>query len=69
MRTNKINIGFAFYKLKIALQAINLKTSPIDEELRQFLEKIIAFANKKGIAFITGNIYGVWKQKTCTFRA
>ena len=35
-----------------------MKTSLIDEELRQFLEKIIAFANKTGIAFITGNIYG-----------
>jgi glycyl-tRNA synthetase len=28
------------------------------DELRQFLEKIMAFANKTGIAFITGSIYG-----------
>ncbi len=26
--------------------------------MRQFLEKIVAYANKTGIAFITGNIYG-----------
>jgi glycyl-tRNA synthetase len=29
-----------------------------EKEMRQFLEKIMAFANKTGIAFITGNIYG-----------
>ena len=29
-----------------------------DKDLQQFLEKIMAYANKTGIAFITGNIYG-----------
>jgi glycyl-tRNA synthetase len=29
-----------------------------DKDMRQFLEKIMAYANKTGIAFITGNIYG-----------
>jgi len=30
----------------------------IDEEMKFFLEKIIAYANKTGIAHLTGNIYG-----------
>lgn len=30
----------------------------IDKDLRQFLEKIMAYANRTGIAFMTGNIYG-----------
>jgi glycyl-tRNA synthetase len=34
---------------------IVLKTN---KEMRQFLEKIMAFAQKTGIAFMTGNIYG-----------
>ncbi len=29
-----------------------------DKEMSQFLEKIMAYASKTGIAFITGNIYG-----------
>jgi glycyl-tRNA synthetase len=29
-----------------------------EKELRQFLEKIIAYANRTGISFITGDIYG-----------
>ncbi|MHA1968928.1 MAG: glycine--tRNA ligase [Candidatus Hodarchaeales archaeon] len=29
-----------------------------DKDMRQFLEKIMAYANKTGIAFISGNIYG-----------
>ncbi|MFX0150158.1 MAG: glycine--tRNA ligase [Candidatus Hodarchaeota archaeon] len=29
-----------------------------EKEMRQFLEKIMAFAQKTGIAFMTGNIYG-----------
>ncbi|MFX1283063.1 MAG: glycine--tRNA ligase [Promethearchaeota archaeon] len=35
-----------------------MKTGQNDKEMQLFLEKIIAFANKTGIAFITGNIYG-----------
>ena len=35
-----------------------MKTKQDDKEMRQFLEEITAFANKTGIAFITGNIYG-----------
>ncbi len=30
----------------------------LDEDLKQFLEKIMAFANKTGIAYRTGDIYG-----------
>ena len=35
-----------------------MKTKQDDKEMRQFLEEIMAFANKTGIAFISGNIYG-----------
>jgi len=35
-----------------------VKTGQNDKEMQLFLEKIMAFANKTGIAFITGNIYG-----------
>jgi glycyl-tRNA synthetase len=35
-----------------------VKTNQNDKEMRQFLEEIMAFANKIGIAFITGDIYG-----------
>ena len=35
-----------------------MNTKQDDKEMRRFLEEIMAFANKIGIAFITGNIYG-----------
>ncbi|MFX0016110.1 MAG: glycine--tRNA ligase [Promethearchaeota archaeon] len=35
-----------------------MRNDQTDKEMQQFLEKIMAFANKTGIAFITGNIYG-----------
>ncbi|UCG90310.1 MAG: glycine--tRNA ligase [Candidatus Heimdallarchaeota archaeon] len=35
-----------------------MKTGQDDKEMQLFLEKIMAFSNKTGIAFITGNIYG-----------
>ncbi|MHA1214618.1 MAG: glycine--tRNA ligase [Candidatus Hodarchaeales archaeon] len=30
----------------------------IDKEMKEFLEKIMAYANRTGIAFLSGNIYG-----------
>ena len=35
-----------------------MSTMKTDKGMRQFLEKIMAYANRTGISFITGNIYG-----------
>jgi glycyl-tRNA synthetase len=39
-------------------ELVKMNIMKTDKDMRQFLEKIMAYANKTGIAFISGNIYG-----------